>query len=288
MDLISKIIEDTKKKRELRNIDNNVILPEVQNLLRLNPSLREFLTEHDPKNVSRSGKYKELIKEIRATLRRTYGVFVKSDIQLFNEKLEELKVLTDNNTPLDDLKDATREILRLHQSTRERLLMYPFVYSDLWKEIGTPTNILDLGSGFNPISYPFMKLNEVAYVAAELNQSDCDILNKYFDIMKGYGLKGKAIQINLNQEEDIQRLSSFSADVCFIFKVLDILKTGHKKDLLNIINSRIIIASFPTETISGKKMTFKRRIWLEKICEQSGWKYTIKEIGEEVFYIIRK
>ena len=56
------------------------------------------------------------------------------------------------------------------------------------------------------------------------------------------------------------------------------------KEILNKINSKIIVVSFPTATLSGRKINKKRLIWFERLIKD----YSIFEIKNEIFYIIDK
>jgi len=288
MSLISKIIEDVKQKKELQNLDDEIIKKEIQIFLTKNPKLKNFLEKHEIRNINRSSKYKETIKQVRANLRKYYGAFVKTSSEILSNELSKLKVIIESTNNIENLKEISKKIMELHQSTKERNLMYPFIYSKLWKITQKPNSILDLGAGLNPLSYPFMNLEKLNYIAVELNAKDCEILNEYFKAMAKFDLKGKALNIDLNTEEGIKQISQIKIDVCFIFKLLDLLKKGYKKEILKAVKSKYIIVSFPTETLSGKKMTFKRRIWFEKICENLNYPFEILEIDNEIFYIVKK
>jgi 16S rRNA (guanine(1405)-N(7))-methyltransferase len=127
-----------------------------------------------------------------------------------------------------------------------------------------------------------MNLNKVDYIATELTNKDVEFLNKYFKIMKKFNLNGNAIILNLLNIKTLPKV-----DICFIFKTLDSLETIKKditKEILNKINAKLIVVSFPKKTISGKKLDKKRLAWFNKLIED----YETFEVENEIFYLINK
>jgi hypothetical protein len=260
------IIADIKKKKELASIDDSLIKKYLKN-------------KNIPKN-KRAKKYKEIIKEVRAKLRRDYGMFVRGKKGKRQEILDQITKL-----PLNKTKELHKDILVLHTSTKERL---PY-YKDLYKELlNKPASILDLGAGLNPFSYPFMKTKKLQYTAVELTKEDADLLNQYFAYLNKQNKEfaGKAIKKNLKETTTLPK-----TDVCFMFKLLDILETkGHKlaEHLLKIVKAKIIIVSFPTITIGNKPMRNKRRIWFERLLQRLNYSHKTILIPNEIFYVVEK
>ena len=101
-------------------------------------------------------------------------------------------------------------------------------------------------------------------------------------------LKGKAILLNIN-EKNIRKLPS--SDICFLFKILELLeKKGHKFSELLITNLRCkyVIVSFSTRTVSNKKMNFPRRGWIERMLKRLNYEFKIIKVPNEIFYLIKK
>jgi hypothetical protein len=67
-----------------------------------------------------------------------------------------------------------------------------------------------------------------------------------------------------------------------------VTKPGASEKLLASIDADYIVVSFSTATLSGKPMTKKRRLWLEKLCEKLDYSFTVFEIPNEIFYVIKK
>jgi len=292
--LVSKIVSDIKNKPELKNIDEDFVKDILQKELAKNSKLLEFVIKHDIKNVDRSEKYKNLIKSVRAVLRRSYGVFQTHESKKLDELMLNLKNAVDAaHNPMKTIEEH-KAVLKTHLSTKERLEAYPKLYWAIWSITGKPRKIIDLASGLNPLSFPWMGLNNVDYLATELNKADCDSLNEYFGIMKKFQLFGLAIQLDLQhvlKKPEILKSLPHS-DVCFIFKVLDTVKLGKSRKIdeliITTVPARWLVVSFPTRSIGGKKKLPNKYIWIEKMCERLNYKFKRLLLGNESFYIINK
>ena len=263
-DIILQLIQDIKKKKELRTLDDSFIRKEINRVLTLEPALRKGLSSRN----SRSREYKSLVKAVRARLRRVYGVFRSGD------------------------KKGDTITLKTHSSTQERLSFYSELYAKLFAITGTPRVILDLGCGLNPLSVPFMKLKKAMYYAYDINVQEIGIISQFFRQWKKTSLsfEGKASILDISDTSAVQNLPH--ADICFLFKVTDALdrNKGHSasEQLITAIPSKYIILSFSTKTLSGKPMTAPHRKWVEWMCQRLGYNYTILKFENEIFYVMEK
>ncbi len=254
---INQLIADIKQKKELRSIDSDFVKENVLKYLLQYPSF-----EFNPK----SALYKKIVKEIRAKLRRSYGLFRQEKI---------------------DWSSDPESILKQHSSTKERFSFYPDLYSKLWKITGKPRVILDLACGVNPFSVQFMGLKDVQYYASDLNEEEIRQINLFF---KKQSIKGEATLLNLLNFSALGKLSS--VDVAFLFKVVDIIDAGkgHKNSeaVIKALPAKYVVVSFSTLTMSGKKMTAPKRKWMEWMCQRLGYEYSVLEFENELFYVVKK
>jgi len=269
------LVKAIKKKSEFNSLDDDFIKNIVISHLRKDKE--QILLRHP--NLEKSKVFKQFVKEIRRILHDVYGVFNvrKNKREQLLSKLMEIS--KDKKRIDEDMLDVHRQILLTHRSTKERLYDYSSMYRKLFKI--KPKSILDLGCGLNPISFPWMNLSSVKCIGIELTDEDCRYLNKYFSIMKKFGLVGEAKKINLITIDNLPK-----TDVCFLFKLLDNLETlelNFTKKLLEKIKSDYIIASFPTKTLSGKRLSKKRLKWFFKLINE----HEEFETQNEVFYIIK-
>ncbi|MEK6939508.1 MAG: hypothetical protein AABX31_02160 [Nanoarchaeota archaeon] len=273
------LIKEIKKKRELQAIDDNFVTGHIHKFLQHEPKTAKALQE----NFNRKSKaYTAVVKNVRAQLRRVYGLF-RDDVKERKRLVEELLVSSKQQRAF-----LLHKILSTHSSTQERLPSYEELYQKIFSITGKPKTILDLGCGINPFSFSFMKLKECAYYAYDLNQEEIASLNQYFQQLhkENPSVTGKAIVA------DINKITFPKADICFLLKMTDVIDKGkgHKRteELLNKIPAKYVVVSFATKTMSGKEMTAPRRSWMEWLCKRLGWEYTILEFSNEILYLVKK
>lgn len=276
---IAALIKDIKKKKELQGIDDDFVERYLVKHLHQKPKLLRSLQEkYNPKSKA----YVSAIKNVRAQLRRVYGLF-RDDAKERKSVVEELL-----RTSPEKRAALIQKILSTHSSTQERLPIYEQLYSRIFAITGKPKTILDLGCGINPFSFPYMKLRECTYYAYDINEDEIDSINSFFQLLhtENPSFTGKAIVA------DILTATLPKADLCFLFKMTDVIDQGkgHKKteELLKKIPAKYVVVSFATKTMSGKKMTAPRRSWMEWLCKRLGYGYTILEFPNELFYVIKK
>lgn len=263
--LLRQIVNDIKGKKELEGIINSFIEAELLGIISRDRKLSDFFSSADNfEKMKKSRYYRQIMKNIRKTMRKSVGVFINPA----------------------KLKDFDSLLLK-HESTRERMGIYPELYQRIFHITGSPGTILDLGCGINPLSYKYLKITP-RYLAYDVNAVVIGIVDDFFKKKK---INGKAGLINLREARK-KKLKLPKADICFLFKVLDSveLEKGHKlaEKLIRQIQSKWIAASFSTRTLSGKRMAHPYRGWVEQLCRRLGYFYDVLECENEIFYLIRK
>ncbi|MDP3026296.1 MAG: hypothetical protein Q8N63_01205, partial [Nanoarchaeota archaeon] len=190
-------------------------------------------------------------KEIRNELNKNYGIF-----WLNNE-------LT----------------LESHKSTKERLKIYEGIYKKIFSITGKPKSILDISSGLNPLSYKYMD-KDTEFIATELTKKDCEELRKYF---KQNNIKGKVLQINLLEKNNFPK-----TDICFLFKILDLMPKKKAEEIIKAIDSNYIIASFSLIDTHGRRMNYPLQGWFQRMLKRLNLKYELIKEENEIFYVIKK
>jgi hypothetical protein len=269
--MIQEILKQVKENKKYKTISDSVVKKEIQDYLKSNKI--EKITKQD-------------IKNIRSKLHKIYSSFQTKKKNKRNQYLSQLK-----NNPNDN--EINNKLLSITISTKERIKDYKEIYKQIFKITGSPQTIVDLGSGLNPLSYPYMNLKKLNYYSYDIDEEDIKFLNKYFQIMKIQGLNGKARIINLKDLKKISKLP-FS-DVIFLFKVIDIINQSEKdyklsEKLIKILvtKSKYIVASFATKTITRKKMNYPNRKWFELMLKRNKLNFNIINTENEIFYIIWK
>ncbi|MEE9525514.1 MAG: hypothetical protein V3V78_02805 [Candidatus Woesearchaeota archaeon] len=267
--IILELIEKIKQKKELANVDNKLIEEHIQQQLKQNKKLLQFFSEIDSLNI-KSKNVNNLIKIIRKELRLKYGVY-----QIDSKKIKQLL----NQLKKQKTLAMHKKILSLHLSSKERLPIYKNFYEDIFKITGIPDSILDIASGLNPISYPYLKTSP-KYIAIELNKKDAEIINKYFKIMK---INGRALAFDITKKPIKQK-----ADIAFAFKIFDLIPHKTVERIVKELKVKYIIATFPTKTISKKRMTYIKRGSLQRMLKRLKLTYKKLEYENELVYVIAK
>ncbi len=236
------ILKNICDKKELRGIDNSLVLGLIEEKIRKNKKLLEKLSFPEPKLV-KTKEFKALKKEIRAELRKIYGVFSRS---------------------LSKKKEKNREkesVLKSHQSTRERNNFIEEVYNAIFSSIKTEKDkksfsVCDLGCGVHPLLMEKIPLKIRKYVCIDIGENELNIIKEHF--------KGSE-KVTTKKENLLSIKKVPDCEIYLLFKVLDSLeslKRGSSDSLLEKIikspSSRYIIISCPTKTITGKEIKTKR------------------------------
>ena len=255
LNIISLLVKEIKEKKELSGISDSIV----------KEALSAYLEKNRINILNSSKQDKKLItKEVRSQLRLLNGRFQPSI-------KKRSKIIASKNY---------EKILETHSSTKERLLFYPKL-----KELIDSLNvnsIVDLGCGLNPIA---LSKKDVSYYAYDINESELNIINDYF---KQKGITGFA------KVYDLRKFNSSDfpkADLCIIFKVLDIIGKNKYEITESILNSNLFskfLISFSTKKLSGKKMNQPKRLWFESTLSKLNMNFKTIESENEIFYLIER
>jgi SAM-dependent methyltransferase len=276
--IILSLIQDIKKKKELAGLDESIARRELKDyFLKNKKALSRLVNYQIEKQLKKSAEYEKALKAIRANLHESYGMFqVPKNAEEIKQHF--LRKLHARQLTEDDYK----LILSSHLSTKERIGYYPFIYQQIFKII-KPKIILDLGCGLNPVSAHYMNC-KARYIASDIDRKNLDFIQQFFDLS---GIDGKTQVIDLETESDIQKLAFISADVCFLFKLLEIDKRT-AENIVSAIDAKVIVASFSTINLKGEIMSSPEREWFEKMLSRLKYKFTTFKTENEIFYVIHK
>ena len=69
---------------------------------------------------------------------------------------------------------------------------------------------------------------------------------------------------------------------------MESVKKDISLDLLKKIPATWIVVSFSKKSITGKPIVKKGRVWLRRMLEELGYHYEVLDIGDEIFYVVKK
>lgn len=308
-ELVSFIVNSVREKKELKALDEKLIIDYAIKFLEQNTKLLSLLSETKAEKIDKLSKnalFKGLIKHIREKAHKLYGMYQTKYIDKRKGLLEELATALKTKQNTDEIINDT---LYTHVSSKERIDDYDFLYERVSAEIlerlkNERMNIIDIASGLNPFSVVKLmkKLPENAkinYIAIELNKDDCDYLNEFFEVLQknNPNFNGRAVNLDLRTDyEKIRKIISENSDndslnVCFMFKIVELLEEYRKHfvfKILDQIRANLYFISLPTYTLRKIKMSKTRRDWLEKVLVKFGLNFEFFETSNEIFYVCEK
>ncbi len=185
----------------------------------------------------------------------------------------------------DGLLSVVRDIMGTHLSTRERLDFLEEIYTWVFSITGQPTTIMDLACGLHPLSFPWMGLpDSTLYHAYDIHKERIEFLNQF---QSAIGIEPLSELLDV-----ISTPPTIKADVVFILKEIhrfEQRKRGCSLNLLEKLNSKFIVASFPVRNEqSGHKFSESYHRFFTKIISPKSWEISETTIGNEMFFLIDK
>ncbi len=257
------IVESLKRSRKYRHLCEDTIARAVQWA------------------SAKSRTEKEAVKIAKKKLHQVYAAFI--DPFGYDYAVGLLDEFEKDPDP-DGIKPLCRKILAGHRSTSERLPVLDRIFPSLFEITGTPSRIIDIACGFGPFAIPWMGLGKDAeYVALDIDGRIVDLLNRFFRPAK---IKGEA-----QCRDVVGQPPSEQADVAFLLKTVPTLEQqekGSSRRLIEGIDSKHIVVSFPTSSFGGrdKGMRENYESTLESITDGLEFRQTKVEFAEELFFVL--
>ncbi|MGC9133026.1 MAG: hypothetical protein ACP5GJ_01305 [Nanopusillaceae archaeon] len=272
------IINEIKRKKELRNVSDIVIEKIIKDELNKRKYLYEKIKKaKNIKQLKNDEEFYLFFKEIRKILHEIYGLFTpKEDKQIdkiiFNDELS--------------LEEKIIQLLMLSRSTAERLNFYKEIYNSIFIE--DPETILDLASGLNPISIYFSEKKPKKYIYVDISEKILDI---NYRILKEIGIENEGWLIDLLDPD--KRIFDHYQYIFFwkIFPLLEKYNYYAPRNLIANLDFDYLIISFPQKSIGRKRNL--GLAWRYKIKRFVTYKLKYKIVKEfdipyEYFIIIKK
>lgn len=185
----------------------------------------------------------------------------------------------------DAIKAVCYDQLHAHLSTRERLPIMEQMYRAIFAVTGQPGSLLDIACGLNPLAFPWMGLLlPVDFYAYDIHEPRVAFINHYFALQ---GLPQLATVQDVALETPAQR-----AGVALFLKEMPRFERnypGNGRKLLQELNARFLVVSFPTvSTHGGRNLTNRYRAFFNELIDGSGWPTTELLFDSELVLIAEK
>jgi 16S rRNA (guanine(1405)-N(7))-methyltransferase len=231
--------------------------------------------------LSKRRTLKEALKATKNKLHQMGGAYLEGVD--YARWLHELRACADDK---NELQRVCQSIMTHHASTRERLPILDQFYTTLLTDLAPISSILDLACGLHPLALPWMPLAEpVTYYAYDIYQQMMDFLQEWFTLI---GIQGHAQMCDI-----LQACPTHPVDVAFVLKTIPCLEQLDKhagQHLLQAINARYLIVSFPVHSLGGKKkgMVAHYETHFRALLGDTPWAVKRVEFATELVFVVTK
>lgn len=229
------------------------------------------------------GNPKTALKGTKSRLHQVYGAFEREiDYEAGFRRLE--VAFGARSGP--DIAAACREVLRLHQSTVERLPILDEFYAGIWEVTGVPRSLLDLACGLNPLTLPWMHLTPGAqYFAFDIDEPRIAFLNRFFRLA---GFPPLA-----SWQDIVCRPPQVEADVALLLKTSPTLERQEKGStlcLLQALKTPFAVVSFSVKSLGGRAKGMAAHYEREflSMVESEPWQVSKLAFKTELVFVVGK
>ncbi len=185
-----------------------------------------------------------------------------------------------------DLLDCCKQIMGYHASTKERLPILERFFAETLAAIPPPRVVLDLACGLNPLALPWMPLAAHAeYYAYDIYYDMAEFLNEFFALTQ---TRGQA-----DARDVLRRPPEQAADLALLLKAIPCLEqidAAAVYRLLEYINARHLLVSFPVRSLGGKSkgMNLNYEERFRELVAGKPWKIKRFEFATELAFLISR
>lgn len=230
------------------------------------PNMVERLAAEE---LRRSSSADEAVKRVKRRLHQAVGAFAGSH----------------TDRPVFTSREACREAMRGHASTRERLPFLERFYPAIFEHTGLPQRLMDLGSGLNPLALPWMGIGDATYLAFDVDERPLAVVRAYLEAV-GQAHVVEARDLVLGPAPQ-------TADVALLLKLvatLDRQDPAAAGRLLRGLRARHAVVSFATRSLGGRKDRRERayRDRMERLAAEAGTVTAVAEasVPNELVFVL--
>lgn len=263
---LAAIVQEVRAAPKYRHLSPDAVRPVAARLATSQPGLSQ----------------RELIKRTKQALHQAAGAFMPTRVP-YAALLDGLRQVSGD---VEATKNVCREAMRLHASTRERLGILDAFYRDVFGEVGPVSSVLDVACGLNPLAIPWMPLpSGASYTAWDVYEDLVGFLTGAFPLL---GVRGSAAVCDATGP-----LPPHECDVALLLKCLpclDQLERGAGERLLDRVNARLLVVSFPVASLCGRKkgMIAGYGEPFERLADVRGWARTRLLFETEQVFVVRR
>ena len=231
------------------------------------------------------GKRRSLKAAVKATkdrLHQVAGAYLEHRPD-YLRWLQRLRSAADDGG-IEALKPLCCELLAQHTSSRERLPYLETFYAETLAGLPSVRSVLDLACGLNPLAIPWMPLAPGAtYRACDIYTDLAAFLAQALPLL---GVVGNAYPCDIVAAPPQQPV-----DLALLLKTLpclERLERGAGRRLLDALQARYILVSFPARSLGGRQkgMPENYEAYFRGLVAGKDWPIRRFELGTELAFLV--
>jgi len=265
------------------------ILRKFEEVLRRNNLKRDLFRGDFQRKRERKRVVKEVKREIYHLLRQYDRASVQEMEDLFSQIASEYR----ENGFSEKCLELHLELLSRHVSTERRGNQKDF-YQRMWKNIGEPKYLLDVGCGINPFSIPFMGLERPLYFGIEKKRKYVILDNKYLKLISNRLEPGsQVIEFKFTKRNVNVWPSLPYFDVALFLKVIPAMER-YDKGIGNLLlqwapAEYLILSGSVRAMIKRRKVFYREKNQILGMIKELRYEIVDKfQFPDEFVYIVRK
>ena len=208
----------------------------------VSPDLIQYIGQRE---LAIRPSWKAAVKATKNKLHQVGGAYQVTKINY----AQALAMLRETAGSPTEFRESCRQVMSWHVSTRERLPILEYFYSDILQDVGPIHTVMDLACGLNPLAWPWMPFDEqVQYLAYDIY---ADAMHFIQDLIALLSLNGRS-----DTRDILQNPPTEPIDLALILKTLPCLEQLHKSaavTLLDATKANYLIISYPVTSLGGRR-----------------------------------
>ena len=243
----------------------------------VNPDLIRAVGQRE---LDRTPSWKAAVKATKNKLHQVGGAYQGAK----NDYGQALSLLREKAGSPAEFREACRQIMRWHISTRERLPILDDFFAETLSNVPPVHAVLDVACGLNPIAWPWMPFDDqVRYSAYDIYADTMRFVGDYMDIA---GMNGRAESRDVLCDPPAEPV-----DLAFILKTLPCLEQLDKMaatKLIDAIQARFLLISYPVTSLGGRRkgMVSNYDHHFRNLASGRRWSVKRFEFATELAYLV--
>ncbi len=241
----------------------------VEEIFSKDEALRKVVEkEKSESKVKRTRAFKEAVAGVKRTI---YYSLRRYSVNRDDQRALIAKLSHAEGAPREVIEGLALEIARSHASSRERLAHRDEFYSQLLPLIDSPASILDVGSGMQPLLFPFDQVSGLKlYLAADKDADSVAAVNAFAQASG----EGRLTAINWDLRNGWQSIFEASGvsrfDVAFLFKLVPVIERQNP-ELLDVLLEtparRWVVTGSMISLTKRQRIEKRERAIVRRFCE---------------------